>query len=230
MIPSLLKLVIICTMLYMIRKVYDMLQPNLHAHVLTIDKADKDRVYLELKEKSPMFMRQVAQSFVSLESLNTTLPGYMIDDKGTLLSLDLLTKSPDIHVFKNSKMVQDFALDDKGLQDLFMTPMSCGIDTSLSLTKGEHTSSLLKNYRETCVIQPLAGELTLYLFNPKHEKDIKGLHLKNTKKWGIKLVITQDSILYIPPEWFYFYESKDLSLVGTIECDEYLTYLYNLLR
>ena len=89
---------------------------------------------------------------------------------------------------------------------------------------------LTKNYREILLIQPIAGKVIIYLFNPKHEKDIKGLELKSIKKWAIKLELDKDQLLYIPPEWYYFYESKDDVILSQVECDSYQTFLFNYIR
>ena len=99
---------------------------------------------------------------------------------------------------------------------------------------------MYKNYRENLLLQSLNDSYILYLFNPKHEQEIKGLNLNSIKKWGIKLDVAKDTIVVIPTEWSYFYEinndsnvnkesNKEL-LLCKIECDSIPTWIFNRLR
>ena len=100
----------------------------------------------------------------------------------------------------------------------------------LSMYRGENHSLVIKQKREICLLQTIQGEATIYLFNPKHEGDIKGMPLQSIKKWAIKTTLNPESSLYIPPEWYYFYETNQDVLLVTIQCDTVFTVVYNLLR
>jgi len=217
----------------MIRKVYDMLQYNTNASLIRIDQPNKDKIELEIKTKCPLLISHPTNQLgLTIESMNYRIPGYIIRDGDTLLSLDQLHKSATISVHKNSKLVNDYQLKDYILtiELLFSNYMTSGSDYYLSLHRGEQTSLLTKNYRESLVLQPLYGSIIIYLFNPKHEKDIKGLDPKSIKKWGIRIEVTQDNLLYIPSEWYYFYELTKEVILLHIESDSYSTFLFNYLR
>ena len=42
--------------------------------------------------------------------------------------------------------------------------------------------------------------------------------------------LNEDNLLYIPPEWSYFYEVKNDVILSHIECDSYPSVLFNYLR
>ena len=115
-------------------------------------------------------------------------------------------------------------------KELFSDYMTCGTNRYLSLYKGVQSIPLTKNYRETLLLQSIEGSIIIYLFNPKHESDIKGLDPASIKKWSIKVELKKDNLLYIPPEWSYFYESSDQSILLQSECDSYPTFVFNYLR
>lgn len=209
-----------------------MINYNKHGTIVEISNPNKDNIESKLDTKNILLLKTNLDLNVSLTNLNALIPGYIIDDNDTLLSMDELSKSPIIKIYKNYKIIKDFKLNDKlsDILDLVTNVFSCGKEYSLSLYKGEHTSSLLKNYRETNLLSVLENELLIYLFNPKHEKDIKGNNINSIKKWGIKINLKQGDTLYIPPEWYYFFQVKDNVIFTQIECDSYSTYLYNCLR
>jgi hypothetical protein len=232
MILFILKLLIIIYLIYMIFKVKSLIQFNPNANIITIELPDKDKIMIELKEKSPLIINNSLTAEFTIDSMNLEIPGYIINDKDTLLSLDQLCKSEFIQVLNNSKLVDDFKLTNllESTEELLTTSMKCDSNYSLSLYRGIQSSPLLKNYRETLFIQPLQGSLTIYLFNPKHEKDIKGLELQSIKKWGIKINLQKNTLLYIPPEWFYYYETKEDTILIKGQSDTYSTWLFNYIR
>jgi len=217
----------------MIKYVYDMLQYNQKATLIRIDIPDKEKISLELQNKSPLLITQPSNQLdLTIRGMDYMIPGYIINDKDTLLSLKQLSQSSIISVYKNSKIITDFNLQiyHSDLADLFSNYMTCGVNYSLSLYRGSQITPLIKNYRETLLIQPISGKIIIYVFNPKHEKDIKGLELRSIKKWGIKLELEKNQLLYIPPEWYYFYESKDDVILSQVEFDSYPSFLFNYIR
>lgn len=232
MILFIIKFLILIYLIYMIFHVKSMIQFNPNANIIHIELPDKDKIMIELKEKSPLIINNSVGLSVTIDSMNLEIPGYIINDKDTLLSLDQLCKSDFIQVLNNSKLIDDFKLTKQlsSTEELLTTFMKCDSEYSMSLYRGEQLSPLFKNYRETLFLQPLHGSLTIYLFNPKHEKDIKGLELQSIKKWGIKINLQKDKLLYIPPEWFYYYETKEDIILVKGESDTYSTWLFNYIR
>ena len=232
MITFILKLLILIYLFYMIRYVYDMQQYNTKAHLIIIDNPNKDKIKLEMKHKCPLLINHLLHLDLTIESMNYRIPGYIVKDGETLLSLEQLHKSDTILIHKNNKLLIDYNLltHHSRIEDLFSNYLTCGSNYYLSLYRGEQSIPLTKNYRETLLFKPISGNVIIYLFNPKHESDIKGLELKSIKKWAIKLELDKEQLLYIPPEWYYFYESTDDVILSQIECDSYPTFLFNYIR
>ena len=235
MITFMIKLLILIYLFYMIQYVYDMIQFNTKASLHTIDITNKDKIEVEIKNKTPLVMNYVSNDVsndLTIDTMNYRIPGYIIKDGEALISLDELTKSPSFKIHKNSKLVNDYVLQNyySDILSLFSNLLSCGQTNYLSLYRGEYISPLTKNYREILLFKPIQGKVIIYLFNPKHQTDIKGLELNSIKKWSIKLEICKDNLLYIPPEWYYFYESTNDVILSHIECDSYPSFLFNYLR
>ncbi len=242
MITFLLKVLILSYLIYMIKSVYDMIQYNKNASLLTIDNPNKDNLEPKLLTKCPLLLQQIQQIqqiqhnqpiHLTIEQMDKQIPGYILNEKGTMISLHQLQLSDKISITKQKQMVTDYHLNERlsSIFDLVTTVFSCCKEYSLSIYRGEYRSELMKNYRERLLISSLLGSFTVYIFNPKHEKDIKGLDTQLIKKWGIKLSIHKGQALYIPTEWYYFYEtSNEDSLLAHMECDSYSTVIYNYLR
>ena len=235
MIIFILKICIACYLIYMIHQIHIMLQYNSNATVKTIQVPNKDKIIEELKLKNPLLIIYPENNLdLSMTNMNLRIPGYIIKDGKKLISLEQLLQSEVIQITDNQKIIDDYQLTthcDK-VVDLIKDTMTCDITYKLSLYKGKYQSNLYKNYRENLLLQSLNNSYTLYLFNPKHEQEIKGLNLNSIKKWGIKLDIVKDTIVVIPTEWSYFYEKtndKEL-LLCKIECDSINTWLFNRLR
>ena len=77
------------------------------------------------------------------------------------------------------------------------------------------------------MINQIYGQSKLYLFNPKHKNDILNKPNDSIKKYGQKINLTQGLSLYIPVEWYYFYECENESIIGEILCDNYFTVIFN---
>ena len=89
------------------------------------------------------------------------------------------------------------------------------------------------------LLQEVLGDINAHYPNkgqisfdcPVCSYDIKGLDTQLIKKWGIKLGIHKGQALYIPTEWYYFYETTNEDcLLAHMECDSYSTVVYNYLR
>jgi hypothetical protein len=233
MITFILKICIAVYLIVMIQQVHSMIQYNSNAIVKTIQIPNKDKINDELQHKHPLLIIYPQNQLgYTLSTMNSMTPGYIIQDGETLLSLDKLCNSESMCLFDNEKIIQDYNLTDHcdKLYNLVKSQLSCDNTYKLSLLKGTNQSKLYKNYREHLMIQSIDNSFDLYLFNPKHESDIKGLELKSIKKWGIKLEVAKDTVVYIPTEWSYFYESNEELVLLKIECDSIPTWLFNRIR
>jgi len=233
MITFILKILILCYLFYTIYSVHNMLKFNSNASVNTIEIPDKDKIKNEIKDKNPLIINYSEnQLSLTLDTMNNSKPGYIINDNETLISLDQLLKSEVVTVIDNSKIIEDYNIKEhcKSVINLINSPITCDISYNLSLYRGFNQSKLYKNYREYLLLQSLDGDYTVYLFNPKHENDIKGLEINNTKKWAIKLDMKKENILFIPPEWSYFYQCKNELILVKTESDSIPTWLFNRIR
>jgi len=219
----------------MIHCVHTMLKYNSNASVKSIQVPNKEKIQEELKSKDPLIITYPENKLhLTIQNMNTLIPGYIIKDGETLISLEQLTNSNTIQITDNKKIVDDYKLKDHydTIYNLVNTYISCDSSYLLSIYRGSYQSQLHRNYREHLLLQSLHGPFNLYLFNPKHEKEIKGLELDTIKKWGIKLAVPRDTVVFIPTEWSYFYEVKDNGelLLLKIECDSIPTWLFNRIR
>ena len=233
MITFILKILIVCYLFYTIYSVHNMLKYNSNATVKTVEIPDKDKVINDMKDKEPLVINYPENTLnLTLDNMNTNKPGYIINDNETLLSLDRLLKSEVVRVTDNSKIIEDYNIKEhcNNVINLVKSPITCDISHKLSLYRGFNQSKLYKNYREYLLLQSLVGDYTVYLFNPKHENDVKGLEINNTKKWAIKLDMKKDNILFVPPEWSYFYQCENELIIVKTDSDSIPTWLFNRIR
>ena len=73
----------------------------------------------------------------------------------------------------------------------------------------------------------LNGESIFFIFNPKHGNDIKDKQNQEKKNGLSRLDLKTGLTIYIPPGWYYFYESNDISIIGRAYSDNYFTWFYN---
>ena len=100
----------------------------------------------------------------------------------------------------------------------------------VSLFKGEQKIPLtiaLNNYN---IIGILKGEVTIYLFNPKHKEDILDKEIFEIKKWGHKKKLKENDIIFIPPYWNYIQESNSDVIQFNIDINNIFTFIPNYLR
>jgi hypothetical protein len=227
----LLKLMILIIICIHIKYIYDMIQYDSNAQLTIIN--DNPKFITMNMIKSPILMKTTQYDMISsLDSLQKIVPGYMLHDNDKIISLDDLLKSDTITIHRNKKIIYDFEL--QNYLEKTLSSIKCellvGADYSLSIYRNNHIIELSKNKRNIFLIKPIVGNITLYLFNPKHELEIINKSLSTIKKWGIKTVISSNEFLLIPPEWYYAYETHNDTILSFIESDTYFTYLFNYIR
>jgi hypothetical protein len=227
-----IKFILLCIVAYIIKSIYDLLDFNKDASLITMDVINKERIKLGMSNKNPLVISYPTNFTTSLEELNQFSPGYIINDKDKLISLELLINSEKALIHKNSSMCKELLVD-KSIQpiyDLFKQDLDVNATNYISLYKGDTLINLTKNMNSTLLFKALCGTFTFHIFNPKHENEIRGEQPSKIKKWGIKINVTTDTILYIPPEWNYIYESTEEAILLEINTDTYPTFLYNYIR
>ena len=216
---------------------YDMIQFNQITDIKEIHKANKVHIQTELKDKNPIIVHNLLSNYdslkhISIESLNKSEPGYIIKDNQKLIALDKFITSDQMFIHNNTSMISEFKFESdlNTCSDYFHDKLSCNIKHYLSIYKGNHSISCNKNKHNVTLLHQIYNQSIIYLINPKHTEDIKGKSTEEIKKWSSKLIIDSGQILYIPPEWFYFYETKDTSIIVTTMSDNYFTCIFNTLR
>ena len=104
MITFIIKVLILVYLFYMIKYVYDMLQFNQKASLQIIENPDKDKIAHEIKQKCPLLINHLLpiNNDLSVELMHYRIPGYIVNDNDTLLSLEQLHNSDSIKIHKNS--------------------------------------------------------------------------------------------------------------------------------
>jgi len=230
----LLTIVIVCG-----KYIHELHNFNPTANLVNLQNPDSLNIQELMKEKSPIIIHNLLGKHenllsVSLNNLIDKNPGYIINDNNKYLSLSSFNEKEvnQMFVINNQNMIQDFQLNHSLDQLLksFQDQVSCNLTHKLSILKGNQNLSLTQNKRNFALFVQFVGETTLYLFNPKHKEDIINKTNQEIKKWAIKIVLKPGIVLYLPPEWYYIYETKDVSILNMSECDNYFTWAYNCLR
>ena len=235
MLGTLLKILITIVFAVIFKAVHDQSMFNPNSDLIQIDDITDQKIQNVKKQLNPIKFK-ITDLFqgVSLSSLNEKNTGYIINDKNKLISLNsLCSDNNDFSIHENEKLIPDLNLSEQmnEVMKYFKEPLTMNIHNYLSLYRGKVIVSLTKNTNNTCIFVGLSDNTTIYLFNPKHKNDIIGSpDVNSIKKWGIKVILNSNEILYIPPEWFYAYEVDEETILGKIICDTYLTFPYNFLR
>ncbi len=207
---------------------------NTEAEIIQLQNSNSVIIQEKYKERSPLIVHNTKPSDISIEDLIHQNPGYIVNDNDKNIVFEtFLDKNYDImSLYKNQKICKDLKLDSilKECSSSFINEYNCNVNYSISIFKGPNAIELTQNKRNLLLLKSLQKNIVIYLFNPRHKEDIIKKENNEIKKWAHKINLEPNIMLYIPPEWYYFYETNDLTIVGEIQCDTYFTYLYNLLR
>ena len=164
------------------------------------------------------------------EIINTILDNYyIVDDK--LLRIDDFFKHK-CNIYKNKKLLTDLKLDNisNNIFKFFKDYISFNTLYTASIIKGKHITNLEKNTNNIMLIGCIYNNCEIYIFNPKHEVDIKNKELINIKKWGIKIKLEKNKLIYIPTNWLYIILIEEESILFHITSDTYFTFFINFIR
>ena len=157
---------------------------------------------------------------------------YLIEDDKNIIKMNKIKDINSLQIFKNYKICDDLSINDKihfdldFLEDILLFHKK----TSLSIFKNYHITDINYCRNNINIIYILDGELTIYLFNPKHKKDITNKKLETIKKYAHKYNLKKNNLLMMPPNWYYIEEINNDTLQYHIDCDNYFTFLYNMIK
>ena len=213
--------------------IYELNQFNHSAELKQIQNPNHLEIKELIKEKSPIVIHNLIGKYdlseLELDFLIKNNPGYIIDDNGKNIALSSFKEYDDIYVLNNKPIVEHIGYKENldEIHKSFSDKLSCNITHEISIQKGEHSLPLNMNKHNCEYYTQLNGESTFFLFNPKHENDIKNKKSGEIKKWAFKINLKTGLTIYIPPGWYYFYESDKISIIGHSYSDNYFTWLYN---
>lgn len=217
-----------------IKHIYEIHNINSNAVLEQLQSANSEEIFEHLKERKPLLIHNLVNKYekfniLSFDKLSLDNPGLIIHDKNRYLSLKSFTEEQNMYIYKNKDLYESLHL--KELFDSIYEPFYSQLHTYkrylMSFYKGLNSIELTKNKHNLCLINQIYGQSKLYLFNPKHKNDIINKPNDSIKKYGQKINLTQGLSLYIPVEWYYFYECENESIIGEILCDNYFTVIYN---
>ena len=234
-------IIIITLIVLTCKHIYELHNFNHNAVLQQIQVANPTEISELLKERSPLIIHNLgtksentSNEEITLRNLNTANPGYILSDNGKNVVLSSFGSEDvtQMSVYRNKKITED--LNFQSMYEIVYKPFSgdlhCNKNYYMSLFKGSNAITLTMNKHNLLLIYQIQGKSRLYLFNPKHREDILGLENNAIKKYGQKLSVEEGLVIYIPPEWYYFYETEGECIIGEIECDNYFTVIYNTLR
>ena len=234
-----LKLILICLFIIIGKQIYEIHNFNHDSILQQLQNANQSEIFYKLKERNPLIIHNISSQINSSQNINLSQliydnPGYIIHHQNKNISLASFNDKniQQMDIYKNSKLIPDFQLNSlfDHLYSPFQSSIHCNKNYFLSLFKGSNAILCSQNKHNLLIFYQIQGNSTFYIFNPKHHNDILNKNNNDIKKWGQKINLIQGLVLYIPIEWYYFFETENESILATIESDNYFTVLYNLLR
>lgn len=227
-------LIFLTIIILTIKHIYEIHNINTNTVLEQLQSANSEEIFEHLKERKPLLIHNLVNKYekynnLSFEKLSEDNPGLIIHDNNRYLSLKSFTEEQNMYIYKNKDLYESLHL--KELFNSIYEPFSSGLHVYkrylMSLYKGLNSIILTKNKHNLCLINQIYGKTKVYLFNPKHKNDIINKPNDSIKKYGQKINLTQGLSLYIPIEWYYFYECENESIIGEILSDNYFTVIYN---
>ena len=221
------------------KHIYEIHNFNHEAVLEQLQTSLSEEIFELLKERKPLLIHNLGNKNeyareISFTKLIEDNPGHIIYDQNKYISLETFVKDDvkQMNIYKNKDLWDQFRLHESfnEVYSPFQSNIHCNKNYSMSLFKGSNAISLTKNKHNLHLVNQMYGQSKVYLFNPKHKNDIMNKDNNEIKKYGQKINLTQGLVLYIPVEWYYFYETENESIIGEIESDNYFTVLYNNLR
>jgi len=233
------KLIFVCLFIIIGKQIYEIHNFNHDSILKQLQNANQSEISQKLKERNPLIIHNISSQNNSFQNINLSQlihdnPGYIILHQNKNISLSSFNDKDiqQMNIYKNSQLISDFQLNSlfDHLYFPFQSSIHCNKNYFLSLFKGLNAITCTQNKHNLLIFHQIQGNSTFYIVNPKHHDDI--IHKENSeiKKWGQKINLVQGLVLYIPIEWYYFFETDNESILGTIESDNYFTVIYNSLR
>ena len=216
--------------------------------IIEIKKYNKNGIITEIKSFSNInyelsLLNPILTKFsclVNLDYLNKNYSNKLFKDNSKNYSIVKIKDSSECNILKNEDFIEKTDIKDKINFDLsifedFPIPLLLYKKYSLSFLKGNTITEKIFCKHNINLIYIISGNITIYLFNPKHKKDISNKDLQPIKKYSHKYVLRENDLLLIPPNWYYIQETSqeitnDLNIQYHIDMSNLFTFHYNYLR
>lgn len=156
---------------------------------------------------------------------------YMIESK--IFNIEYYKEKEYIHIYKNKEIIKNKYIEDIinfNFKKLPNNELNIIKNYYLTILKGDHSYSIKTSYHNINMICILDGESTFYLFNPKHNNEIKNKENKSIKKWGHKKQVKKNDILFIPPYWKYIQEVNSNVIQLHVDVDNIFSFIPNFFK
>ena len=229
--------ILLMVILIVVKNIYDLQQFSHSAELVQLQNPNHITIKELILVKSPIVIHNLVGKYndissLTIDSLIHDNPGYIINDNGKNISLSSFNENESMYVLNNNEINDHIGLQ-HSLTDIsksFGNKLTCNATNELSILKGNHSISLEQNKHNCEYYTQLSGNTIFYLFNPKHKEDILNKENNEIKKWSIKINLKSGIIIYIPPGWYYFFESEGETIMNKTYSDNYFTWFYNYLR
>lgn len=138
-----------------------------------------------------------------------------------------------INIYKNKEIIKNKYIEDLinfNFENIPNNNLNIVKKFNLTILKGNHSYSIKTSYHNVNMICILDGVSTFYLFNPKHNKEIKNKENKSIKKWGHKKIVKKNEILFIPPYWKYIQEVNKKVIQLHVDIDNIFCFIPNFFK
>jgi len=215
-------LAIICISILMVKNILDIYKYNDSSKLI---KSNELGDYKNKRIYDPLLINYTMDIPDIQEYINTHPNNYYTNNDNSMVRFSDFNNNP-LFIYKNTKLYDDLKLKDicDKLFDNFINSFSYNRLNSVSIFYKKIESTVMKNKHNYKLIGCIHGEMDIFLYNPKHKKEIKE---KNPEKYAIKTKLKMNQLLYIPTNWYYQFKTDELCVFFDIECDNYFTFIFN---
>ena len=230
-------LILLPLIILVIKNIYELYQFDHSSELIQLQNPNHVTIKELVLKRSPIVIHNLVGKYndissLTIDSLIQNNPGYIINDNGKNISLVSFNDNDSMYILNNKEINKHINLEGSLLEinKSFEDKLKCNVTNELSILKGNHSISLEQNKHNCEYYTQLSGNTIFYLFNPKHKEDIQNKNNNEIKKWAYKVNLKSGIILYIPPGWYYFFESEGEIIMNRTYSDNYFTWFYNYLR
>ena len=226
------QLVLILSLIFTIYNIIEIKKYNKNGIIIEYSNnfiKEIDNIKKNIQQLNPVLLT-VKNADIDLQTLITKNLSYNIEDLG--YSMKKINDKNNKTIIKNKKIFSDLCEGKINFENEIIHTSQIPLikKQSISIIKGYYLSPLEFCKHNYNIIYLLDGDVTMYLFNPKHKQEILGKSLESIKKYSHKYHLKKDNLLIIPTNWYYIQESTESILEYHCDSDNIFCVLYNMIR